>query len=100
MQAVSAATMNIMAAIMREEAPEELSLEEAHSLLDACQYCMADALLALLPGYLDPLIRNGPPTVRLRWHAEMLECAGCADEVVESRNCCTSVSAWARCTAT
>ena len=52
--------MVLMAAIMREEAPKLLPVADACALLEACKYCMADALLDHLPVYFKPMLQEVP----------------------------------------
>jgi hypothetical protein len=44
------------AAIVREQAPMQLSKQQALSLVEACKYFLADALMQLMPLYLRPML--------------------------------------------
>jgi hypothetical protein len=48
------------AALLRWEAPARLSLQQALDLVDTCQYLLAEDICALLPVYLQPMLRYLP----------------------------------------
>jgi hypothetical protein len=49
------------AAILREQAPTQLSMIEAVDLTQACKYFLADEVIALMPVYLAPILQGSQP---------------------------------------
>ena len=55
-----AGMLRLLAAVMREDAPTALSVQDAYHLVAACQYNLAHELMAYLPTYLSPLLKTAP----------------------------------------
>jgi hypothetical protein len=54
------AATRLFAALMRGETPKQLAIAQAHALLDVCSALGAIDVVAELPTYLAPLLREAP----------------------------------------
>jgi hypothetical protein len=55
-----AGALNRLLDIFSGVAPEDLSVRDALALVDAANFCMADAVLEQLPAYWAPMLRRAP----------------------------------------